>query len=98
MSRASTSRHPSPGFVGDVPELVRDAPAGLQDRVEVVLLHQLGPAELKHVGVDVPAGQLSPQVIGPVLGLPDGAAAVTVMTLPSSRTSSPAGDANRPAK
>jgi hypothetical protein len=40
--------------------------------MEVVLLHQLGTAERKHVGVNVSAGQFRPQVIGPLLRISDG--------------------------
>ena len=40
--------------------------------MEVVLLQQLGAAERQHVRVHVPAGQLRPQVVGPLLRLLDG--------------------------
>ena len=80
MSRASLRGGPShlggqlrpvPGLARQRPQLVRDAHASLQDRVEVVLLQQLGAAERQHVRVHVPAGQLRPQVVGPLLRLPD---------------------------
>jgi|HubBroStandDraft_2_1064218.scaffolds.fasta_scaffold196742_1 hypothetical protein len=80
---------PVPGLARQRPQLVRDAHASLQDRVEVVLLQQLGAAGRQHVRVHVPAGQLRPQVVGPLRASPTVLAARTVTTLPSSRTSNP---------